>query len=206
MKYLDWSKSNIQVDSILLEKIKFLLRLKFYSRRSLENLFARKDSEDKGSGRRGVVNQYTGEFKGHLEALERIQGHQDQCSSDQRACGIYGRLARSIWDLSILMGCRCMRISLWWLFCDGIICGPVYAVDVSPLYEDPVEVRSVDRPCALEMYNATRRFTHESTTCVIRRWAFPILGCIDLLSCIRSSLHENPVEVRYGSTLCTWYV
>jgi len=112
----------------------------------------------------------------------------------------------SIWDLSILMGYRCMRILLWWLLYDGIICGPVHAVNPSPLYEDPVEVRSADRPCTLDMCNTTRRFTHESNTCVIRRWAFPILGFIDLLSCIRSSLHENPAEVRYGSTLCTWYV
>jgi len=39
----------------------------------------------------------------------------------------------SICDPSILMGCRCMRIFLWWLPCDGTICGPLHAVDVSPL-------------------------------------------------------------------------
>jgi len=112
----------------------------------------------------------------------------------------------STWDLSILMGYRCMRILPWWLLCDGIICGPLHAVDGSPLYEDPTEVRSADRPCTLDMCNTVRSFTHESNTCVIRRWAFLILVCIDLLSCIRSSLYEDPAEVRYRSTLCTWYV
>jgi len=110
----------------------------------------------------------------------------------------------SIWDLSILMGYRCMRIALWWLLCDGIIWGPLHAVDGSPLYEDPAEVRSADRPCALDMWNTTRSFTHISNTCVIRRWAFLILVRIHLLSCIRSSLYEDPAEVRYASTLCTW--
>ena len=33
----------------------------------------------------------------------------------------------SIWDPSILMGYRCMRILLWWLLCDGIICGPLHS-------------------------------------------------------------------------------
>ena len=89
----------------------------------------------------------------------------------------------SIWDLSILMGHRCMRILLRWLLCDGIICGPLHAVDGSPLYEDPAEVQSTDWPCALDICNTARIFTHESNTCVIRRWAFLILGCIDLLSC-----------------------
>jgi hypothetical protein len=89
----------------------------------------------------------------------------------------------SIWDTNILMGCRCMRILLWWLLCDGIIYGPLHAVDASPLYADPAEVRSTDRPCALDICNTARSFTHESNTCVIRRWAFLILGCIDLLSC-----------------------
>ena len=64
-------------------------------------------------------------------------------------------------------------------------------VDASPLYEDPTEVRSADRPCALDMCNTARSFTHESNTCVIRRWMFLILGCIDLLSCILSSLYED---------------
>jgi len=44
-------------------------------------------------------------------------------------------------------------------------------------------VLSTDRPCALDICNTARSFTHESNTCVIRRWAFLILGCIDLLSC-----------------------
>jgi len=112
----------------------------------------------------------------------------------------------SIWDLSVLMGYRCMRILLWWLLCNGIFCGPLRVVDGSSLYEDPAEVRSADRPCALDMCNTTRSFTHESNTCVIRRWLFLILGCIDLVSCIRSSLYEDPTEVRYRETLCTWTV
>ena len=112
----------------------------------------------------------------------------------------------SIWDLCILMGCRYMKILLWWLLCDGIFFGPLHAVDASPLYEDPVKVWSADWPCVLDMCNTARSFTHESNTCMIRRWVFLILGCIDLLSCIRSSLYEDPAEVRYGSTLCTWYV
>jgi len=68
------------------------------------------------------------------------------------------------------------------VLCDGIICGPLHAVDGSALYEDPAEVQSTDRPCALDMCNTARSFTHESNTCVIRRWAFLILGFIDLLS------------------------
>jgi len=63
---------------------------------------------------------------------------------------------------------------------------PTHPSRGSPLYEDPAEVRSSDRPCALDMCNTARSFTHESNTCVIRRWVFLILGCIDLLSCIRS--------------------
>ena len=90
----------------------------------------------------------------------------------------------SIWDLSILMRCRCMRIFLWWLLCDGIICGPLHAVDGSPLYEDPTEVWSVDQPCALDMCNTARSFTHKSNTYLIRKWTFLILGFIDLLSYI----------------------
>jgi len=43
--------------------------------------------------------------------------------------------------------------------------------------------RSTDRPCALDMCNTTRSFTHESNTCVIRRLAFLHLGSIDLPSC-----------------------
>ena len=112
----------------------------------------------------------------------------------------------SIWDLSILMGYRCMRILLWCLLYDGIIFGPLHPVDVSPLYEDPAEVRSAEWPCALDMCNTARSFTHGSNTCVIRWWVFLILGFIDLLSCVRSSLYEDPAEVRYRSTLCTWYV
>jgi len=103
------------------------------------------------------------------------------------------------------MGYRYMRILLWWLFCDGIICGPLYVVDGSPLYEDPTEVRSVDRPSVRDTCNTTRSFTHESNTCVIRRWTFLILAWVDTLSCIHSSLYEDPAEVRYGSTLYTWY-
>jgi len=89
----------------------------------------------------------------------------------------------SIWDLSILMGYRCMKILLWLLLCDGIICGPLHAVDGSPPYEDPAEVWPTDRPCALDICNTARSFTHESNTCVIRRWASLIFGYIDLLSC-----------------------
>jgi len=36
----------------------------------------------------------------------------------------------SIWDPSILMGCRYMRIFLAWMLCDGTICGPLHAVEV----------------------------------------------------------------------------
>ena len=56
-----------------------------------------------------------------------------------------------------------------------MICGPLYTVDGSPLYEDPGEVRSTDRPSALDICNTVRSFTHESNTCVIRRRAFLIL-------------------------------
>jgi len=43
--------------------------------------------------------------------------------------------------------------------------------------------RSTDQPCALDMCNTTRSFTHESNTCVISRLAFLNLVFIDLLSC-----------------------
>ena len=75
-----------------------------------------------------------------------------------------------------------------------VLCIPV---DSSPLYEDPVEVRSADRPCALDICNTARNFTHESSTCVITRRAFLILGCIDLLSCI-------PPPTTLLSTIFGW--
>ena len=66
-----------------------------------------------------------------------------------------------------------------WLLCDGIICGPLHAVDGSPLYEDPAEVRSAHRPCAPDMCNAAKSFfyrgtrikfiTHDSMTGMRRR-------------------------------------
>ena len=43
--------------------------------------------------------------------------------------------------------------------------------------------RSTDRPCALDMCNTARSFTHESNTCVIRRLAFLNLGFIERMSC-----------------------
>ena len=42
-----------------------------------------------------------------------------------------------------------------------------------------------DRPCALDMCNTARSFTHESNTCVMRRLAFLILDFIHPLSCIQ---------------------
>ena len=75
----------------------------------------------------------------------------------------------SIWDPSILMGCRCMRILPWCLLCDGIICGPLYSRWFKSLYEDPAEVWSTDRPCTLDICNTARNFTHESSTCVTWR-------------------------------------
>jgi hypothetical protein len=94
-----------------------------------------------------------------------------------------------------------------------VLCIPV---DSSPLYEDPAEVRSADRPCALDICNTARNFTHESSTCVIRRRAFLILGCIDLLSCIpppttllstifgwgAGSWHRPRTHVRLKSETC----
>ena len=100
-QYRSWNiwtdqKVTSRLTKYFYKQIKFLLQLKFHSRRSLENLSAWKDSEDTGRGRRGVVKQHTDDFYGYHDALERIQGHQDQSSSDQRACSIYGRLAMSI--------------------------------------------------------------------------------------------------------------
>jgi len=46
--------------------------------------------------------------------------------------------------------------------------------------------RSTDRPCALDMFDTTRSFTHMFNACVIRGLAFLTLGFIDLLSCTRS--------------------
>jgi len=52
--------------------------------------------------------------------------------------------------------------------------------------------RSTDRPCALDMFDTTRYFTHVSNACVIRKLEFLNLGFIDLLSCTRSlaTLHN----------------
>jgi len=51
---------------------------------------------------------------------------------------------------------------------------------------------STDQPCALDMCNTVRSFTHESSTCVIRRLTFLNLGFIDLLSCtpLPATLHN----------------
>jgi len=63
---------------------------------------------------------------------------------------------------------------------------------------NPAEVRSTDLPCTLDICNTARIFTHESSsTCVIRRKAFLILGCIDLLSCI-------PPPTTLLSTIFGW--
>jgi len=115
------------------------------------------------------------------------------------------------------MRCRCMRILIRWLLCDAIISGPLHSVDTSPLYEDPAGVQSTDRPCALDMCNTARIFTHESNTCVLRRWAFLILGFIDLLSCTllsatllstifgwgAGSWHRPRTHVRLNSERCS---
>jgi len=82
------------------------------------------------------------------------------------------------------------------------------------LYEYPAEVQSTDLPCALDVCNTARSFTHESNTCVIRRWLFLILGFIDLsctpspatllwpsLGGVAGSSHStNTQEVRKSST------
>jgi len=83
------------------------------------------------------------------------------------------------------------------------ICGPLHVVDGSPLYEDPAEVRSTDRPCALDIYNTTRSFTHGSNTCVIRRSAFLILGFIDPLSCIPPP--TTLLTTLFGRGARSWY-
>jgi len=42
--------------------------------------------------------------------------------------------------------------------------------------------RSTDRPCAFDICNTSRSFTHEFNTCVIRRLVLLYFGFIDLLS------------------------
>jgi len=71
-----------------------------------------------------------------------------------------------------------LMAGLWWdnLWSSG------GSVRKSSLFEYPAEVKSTDWPCVLDVCNTVRSFTHESNTCVIRRWAFLILGFIDLLS------------------------
>jgi len=56
--------------------------------------------------------------------------------------------------------------------------------------------RTTDRPCALDMFDTTRIFTHMSNTCVIRRLAFLNLGFIDLLPCtaLSATLHNLASE------------
>jgi len=56
-----------------------------------------------------------------------------------------------------------------------------------------------DRPCALDMCNTARSFTHRSNTCVIRRLAFLILGFIEQMSC-RSLPPSQPGIAEF------WYV
>ena len=72
-----------------------------------------------------------------------------------------------------------LMVALWW----DNLWSSADSARKSSLYEYPAEVKSTDRPCALDMYNTARSSTHESNTCVIRRRAFLILGFIDLLSC-----------------------
>ena len=51
--------------------------------------------------------------------------------------------------------------------------------------------RSTDRPCAFDMFDTTRSFTHMSNTCVIGRLAFLHLGFVDLMPCfpLSATLH-----------------
>jgi len=74
----------------------------------------------------------------------------------------------------------------------------------SPLYEDPSEVRSADRPCALDMCNTVRSFAHESNLFVIRRWAFLILGFIDPLSCIPPP--TTLLSTIFGRGAGSWHI
>ena len=109
IKFESLSKCQYKLSNIWIHR-KVIYRLtKFYQRESnfsynansiLKGLLKicshEKDIIDKGRGRRGAAKQHTDEFQGHRDALERIQGHQDQSSSDQCAFRIYGRLPMSI--------------------------------------------------------------------------------------------------------------
>jgi len=55
-----------------------------------------------------------------------------------------------------------------------------------------VTERYTDWPCALDIFDTTRSFTHMSNTCVIRKLVFLNLGFIDLLPCtvFSAALHN----------------
>jgi len=64
-------------------------------------------------------------------------------------------------------------------------------------------VWSTDRPCALDICNTTRSFTHESKAFVIRRWAFLIFDFIDPLSCIPPP--TTLLSTIFGRGAGSWY-
>jgi len=55
--------------------------------------------------------------------------------------------------------------------------------------------RSTDRPCALDIFDTTRSFTHMSNTCLITRLAF-LNDFIDLLSCTSFLPHSTTSHQR----------
>jgi len=63
---------------------------------------------------------------------------------------------------------------------------------------------STDQPCARDMHNTARSFTHESNTYVIRTLAFLNLGFIDLLSCTRSLAASTTSHQRILVCPRTW--
>jgi len=112
---------------------------------------------------------------------------------------------------AIVKRCNCSSMVLWYY-------APYSATARRPGVEmmsvtllQPVAIsteRSTDGPCALDMCNTARSFSHKSNTWVIRRLPFPDLGFVNLLSCTapchppqprwqNSSLSTNPKTLGF---------
>jgi len=128
----------------------------------------------KGCGRRGAAKQHIDEFYGEWNALERIQGHQDQSSSDQRACGIYGRLAMSIHrSTAVRAGVNRKRTT------DCVHMRPEY-FDGMQMHEDSVVM------AALRWNNLWSS-------------AFPLIQVLSMKTLQRCGLRIDPVHLIYAT-------
>jgi len=96
---------------------------------------------------------------------------------------VYVALLGELWSRSVVKRCNCISM---------ILCAILRYCQTTRSWDDvyhppaTVEIstdRSTDRPCALDMCNTARSFTHQSNTCESRRWAFLNFGWIEQISC-----------------------